>query len=155
MRKKSGRKSEKIRVLALGLIDRGDRLFLSQGYDPLTQETFYRPLGGGVDFGETSRAALQREFLEELQAELQAIEYLGCLESLFDYDGKPCHEIIQLYRCEFVDPKLYQSEQVTFMEGDRQKTALWVSLEQLQSGVLKLYPKNLLALIQKTDISHP
>jgi len=40
-------------------------------------------MGGGVDFGETSRDALQREFQEEIQAELTNIRHLGCLENLF------------------------------------------------------------------------
>ena len=63
-------KPGEIRILALGLIRDGDRIFISEGYDPGKQQTFYRVLGGGVDFGETSRDALQREFQEEIQAEL-------------------------------------------------------------------------------------
>ncbi|MGL5081791.1 MAG: NUDIX hydrolase [Microcoleaceae cyanobacterium] len=137
-------KSKKIRVLALGLIQRENHLFLSEGYDPTQQETFYRPLGGGVEFGELSQEALKREFLEELDAGLTQIQYLGCLESVFVYDGKPGHEIIQLYRCDFEDQTLYKSEQVTFQEGDRQKTALWMPLSRFQSGELTLYPANLL-----------
>jgi NADH pyrophosphatase NudC (nudix superfamily) len=70
--------SHQIRLLALGLIRNGDRTFLAQGYDPVKQQTFYRALGGGVDFGETSYDALTREFQEELQAELTNIQYLGC-----------------------------------------------------------------------------
>ncbi len=49
-----------IRVLALGLIKKNERVFISQGYDPVKQQTFYRAMGGGVDFGETSLEALQR-----------------------------------------------------------------------------------------------
>ncbi|GET42642.1 NUDIX hydrolase [Microseira wollei NIES-4236] len=94
-------KSAKIRGLALGLIPWGDRLFLSEGYDPIKQQTFYRALGGGVDFGETSHAALVREFQAEIPAELTNIlRYLGCWENLFVYNGKPGHEIIQVYQCD-------------------------------------------------------
>ena len=122
--------AEKFRVLALGLIREGDRLFLSQGYDPVRQKHFYRALGGGVDFGETSLEALKREFWEEIEAELTNIRYLGCLENLFVFKDKPGHEIIQLYQCDFADPKFYQLEQIDFNEGKRQKTALWVDLNQ-------------------------
>ena len=45
-------KKNKIRVLALGLIRDSDRLFISQGYDSIKKETFYRVMGGGVDFVE-------------------------------------------------------------------------------------------------------
>ncbi|EAW37539.1 NUDIX hydrolase [Lyngbya sp. PCC 8106] len=136
--------SKKIRVLALGLIQDQNRLFLSQGYDSVKQENFYRALGGGVDFGEQSRDALQREFLEEIQATLTNIQYLGCLESIFVHQEKPGHEIIQLYKCDFADPKFYQIEQLTFKEGKREKTALWVPLERILSGELTLYPENFL-----------
>ncbi len=130
-----------IRVLALGVILQGDRVFISEGYDPVKQQTFYRAMGGGVDFGETSLAALKREFQEEIQAELINIRYLGCLENIFTYNGQPGHEIIQLYKCDFVDPKLYQLEKLVFTEGERQKTALWVDISRFKSGELKLVPE--------------
>ena len=113
--------SNQIRVLALGLIRDGDRIFISEGYDPVKEQTFYRVLGGGVDFGETSDEALKREFQEEIQAELTNIKYLGCLENLFTFNGNPGHELLQLYQCDFVDPKFYQLEELVFAEGDRKK----------------------------------
>ncbi len=134
-------KPGKIRVLALGLIRDGERIFLSQGYDSTKQQTFYRAMGGGVEFGETSLVALQREFQEEIQAELTHIRYLGCLESLYTYNGEPGHEIIQLYKCDFVDPKFYQLESLVFNEGERQETALWVEISRLKSGELRLVPE--------------
>ncbi|SRR5579883_279504 len=134
-------KSGEIRVLALGLIRNGDRIFISEGYDPVKQQTFYRAMGGGVDFGETSLAALQREFQEEIQAELKNIRYLSCLENIFTYNGQPGHEIIQLYECDFVDPKFYQLEKLVFAEGERQKTALWVDISRFKSGELRLVPE--------------
>jgi 8-oxo-dGTP pyrophosphatase MutT (NUDIX family) len=109
--------SNQIRVLALGLIREGDRIFISEGYDPVKQQTFYRVMGGGVEFGETSYDALKREFQEEIQAELTNIKYLGCLENLFTFNGQPGHEIIQLYQCDFVDPKFYQLEQLVFLKA--------------------------------------
>ena len=134
-------KSGEIRVLALGLIRDDERIFISEGYDPVKQDTFYRALGGGVDFGETSLEALQREFQEEIQAELTNIRYLCCIENLFTFNGKPGQEIIQLYQCDFVDPKLYQIERTVFAEGDRKKAALWVEINRFKSGELRLVPE--------------
>ncbi len=134
-----------IRVLALGLIRDGERIFISEGYDPVKQQTFYRAMGGGVDFGETSREALEREFQEEIQAELTNIRYLGCLENLFVFNGQQCHEILQIYQCDFADPKFYQLEQLVFAEGQREKTALWVNVSRFRSGELKLVPEQFLA----------
>ena len=138
-----------IRVLALGLIqdrqaaaaEKGDRIFVSEGYDPVKQKTFYRALGGGVDFGETSLVALQREFQEEIQAELANIRYLGCLENIFTFNGQPGHELIQLYKCDFADPRFYKLDELIFVEGDRQKKALWVESDRFKSGELTLVPE--------------
>ncbi len=135
-------KPGEIRVLALGLIRDGERIFVSEGYDPAKQETFYRALGGGVDFGETSREALQREFQEEIQAELTNIRYLGCMENLFIFNGRQGHEIIQLYQCDFADPKFYKLESLVFFESEKHKhRALWIDILRFQSGELKLVPE--------------
>ncbi|HEY9710254.1 MAG TPA: NUDIX hydrolase [Oculatellaceae cyanobacterium] len=130
-----------IRVLALGLIRDGDRTFISEGYDPVKEQTFYRAMGGGVDFGETSYDALQREFQEEIQADLTNIRYLGCMENLFTFNGKQGHEILQVYQCDFVDPKFYQLEELVFAEGERKKKALWVDISRFKTGELKLVPE--------------
>lgn len=137
-------KPGEIRILALGLIRDGERIFISEGYDPVKQQTFYRAMGGGVDFGETSRDALQREFQEEIQAELTNIHYLGCLENLFSFNGQQGHEILQVYQCDFVDPKFYQLDQLVFTEGKRKKKALWVEISRFTSGELKLVPEQFL-----------
>jgi len=139
--------SNQIRVLALGLIREGDRIFISEGYDPVKQQTFYRVMGGGVEFGETSYDALKREFQEEIHAELTNIKYLGCLENLFTFNGQPGHEIIQLYQCDFVEPKFYQLEQLVFAEGDRKKRALWVDTNRFTSGELRIVPENFLEYV--------
>ncbi|KAB8332541.1 NUDIX hydrolase [Scytonema tolypothrichoides VB-61278] len=147
-------KPGEIRVIALGLIrdvqyaklgeGKGIRIFVSEGYDPVKQQTFYRAMGGGVEFGETSKDALKREFQEEIQAELTNIRYLGCLENIFTFNGQPGHEIIQLFESDFVDTKFYEIEKLVFSEGERQKTALWVDLNRFQLGELRLVPEQFL-----------
>ena len=137
-------KPSEIRILALGIIRQGDRIFISEGYDPVKQKTFYRAMGGGVEFGETSRAALQREFQEEIQAELTNIKYLGCQENLFTFNGLPGHEILFVYQCDFVEPKFNQLEEIYFAEGKRKKRALWVEIDRFKSGELKLVPEQFL-----------
>lgn len=135
-------KAGEIRVIALGLIRDGERIFVSEGYDPVKQETFYRALGGGVDFGETSRDALQREFQEEIQAELTNIKYLGCIENLFTFNGRQGHEIVQLYQCDFADSKFYQLESLVFSESQTHKhRALWMDISRFKSGEFRLVPE--------------
>jgi 8-oxo-dGTP pyrophosphatase MutT (NUDIX family) len=134
-------KYNEIRVIALGLIRDKNRIFVSEGYDPVKQSKFYRALGGGVDFGETSLEALKREFQEEIQAELTNIRYLGCIENIFIYNARKGHEIIQLYQCDFADSEFYQLESLIFSESEHhQHTALWIDTARFQSGELRLVP---------------
>ena len=61
---------------------------------------------------------------------------------MFIFDGKKGHEIIQLYECDFADPKFYQIESLTFSETPSKKhRALWVEIEKFQSGELRLVPE--------------
>jgi 8-oxo-dGTP pyrophosphatase MutT (NUDIX family) len=139
--------SSEIRVLALGLILDGSRTFVSQGYDSKKAQTYYRSLGGGVDFGETSAQALEREFQEELGTKLTNIRYLCCLENIFEFNGKPGHEIIQLYACDFLDRHFYEIESMEFNEGKRKKIALWVDCDRFRSAELPLYPQGIEAYL--------
>jgi NADH pyrophosphatase NudC (nudix superfamily) len=133
---------KRIRPIALGLIEHQGHVFVSLGQDQADHSCFYRFLGGGIDFGETSEAALRREFQEEIQAELTHIEYLSCLENIFTCHGKPGHELIQLFRCEFVDPAFYQLDgQFTLVEGKHKREALWISIQQIHAGKLNLVPQ--------------
>lgn len=135
----------RIRAIALGLIQAGDRLFVGEGFDPVKQRHFYRALGGGIEFGETSREALIREFTEELQADLKNIQYLGCLENLFVFNGKPGHELVQLYRCDFADAAFYQLERkFRVIESQDEWVASWIAIDRFRSGELHLVPEAVL-----------
>jgi ADP-ribose pyrophosphatase YjhB (NUDIX family) len=121
----------RIRVLALGIIWRGDELLLMEGYDPSKRQTFYRPLGGGVKFGERARAALIRDFAEELGAELGNIRYLGTLENIFTFDDQPGHEIILLFQADFADTALYAREKLVATEDDVRVPTVWKRLADM------------------------
>lgn len=131
----------RIRPIALGLIRHQGHIFVSKGDDRVSGQSFYRFLGGGIDFGETSIDALKREFQEEIQAELTNIEYLTCLDNIFTCHGKPGHELIQLFRCDFVDPGFYHLDQTyTLIEGEDRHDAIWISIDQVRAGLLNLVP---------------
>ncbi|UBF27707.1 NUDIX domain-containing protein [Kovacikia minuta CCNUW1] len=134
-------KPPKIRAKVLGWIRQGDRVFVTESYDPGKQQLYYRSLGGSIEFGETSLDALKREFMEEIQAELINIQYLCCIENLFTFEGNPGHEIIQLYQCDFADPTFYQREKVTVYEEKIEGVAYWVPIGKFKSGELRLVPE--------------
>lgn len=135
--------AKKIRAIALGLIEHQGHIFVSKGADPKTNRTFYRFLGGGIDFGEPSWAALAREFTEEVQAELTQIEYVTCLDNIFEYNGKPKHELIQLFRAQFADKQFYQLKKgFRFVEGHRVDRAIWIPISDVLNGTLRLVPES-------------
>ena len=53
-----------IRPLAICLFSRGDQILVAEGFDPVKDETFYRPLGGAIEFGERAVQTLARELSE-------------------------------------------------------------------------------------------
>ncbi len=143
--------AKKIRAIALGLIEHEGHVFVSKGIDPKTEQVYYRFLGGGIEFGETSQAALAREFMEEIQAELIEFEYVTCLDNIFTYNGKPKHELIQLFRARFADNAFYQiKESFELVEGDRIKQAIWLSTQEILSKKHLLVPESCLKYLKNS-----
>jgi 8-oxo-dGTP pyrophosphatase MutT (NUDIX family) len=97
-----------IRPLAICLFSHNDKILVSEEFDPSKDETFYRPLGGGIEFGEHSIDAVRRELMEEIGAEVKELVYLGTLENIYVFNGIPGHEIVQVYDGALVDPGLYE-----------------------------------------------
>ena len=86
----------RIRPLALCIFSFRGRILVNEAHDPVKDQSYCRPLGGGIDFGEPSELAVVREIREELGAAVTNLRFLGTLENIFTYLGKPGHEIIQV-----------------------------------------------------------
>ena len=148
--KKSRKKKERIRPLALCVFRRGDRILLARGYDSSKGETFYRPVGGKIEFGETAAQAVAREVMEELGAQVADIVYLGALENIFQYEGKLGHEIVLVFDGRFVDESLNADDVQLVGEDDGETLyeANWHTLAAFRAAnAPPLYPDGLLALL--------
>jgi ADP-ribose pyrophosphatase YjhB (NUDIX family) len=144
--------SAAIRVLAIAVFRAGDRILVARGVDPSSGAGFYRPLGGGVELGERAADALRREIREELGATIEDPRLLGVLENLFEYAGRPGHEIIFVFDARFSDPSLYLRAELPVTEpGTGWEAARWVGIEALSSGPEPLVPDGLLRLLH----AHP
>lgn len=137
-----------IRASAICIFREEDSIFVFEGYDSIRDITFYRPLGGGIEFGEYSEDALKRELHEEINQDIESLKHLGVIENIFLYYDKPTHEICFVYDGKFTDKNMYKVEEVQGEEDDGVKfRAMWVKLEEFRSGEKLLYPQGLLKII--------
>jgi ADP-ribose pyrophosphatase YjhB (NUDIX family) len=89
-----------IRPCAFAFVREEERLLLAKMIDPDDGSIYFRPLGGGIDFGENGEEAVRREFREELGVELRAVRHIGFLENLFEMGGEPYHELCLIFVAE-------------------------------------------------------
>lgn len=148
------RKKRRIRPLALCVFRREDMIFVARGYDAHKDETFYRPIGGGIQFGERGRDAVVREVKEELNAEVVDVTYLGAFENIFHYENKLGHEIILIYDGRFADPNLnVDALRLPGMDGaEILYEGSWKRLDFFQGDdAPPLYPEGLLQLLNARE----
>jgi len=70
----------RIRALALCIFHRNGRILVHEFQDAVKQQTVFRPIGGGIEFGEHSAEAIVREVQEELAQPIHSLRLLGTLE---------------------------------------------------------------------------
>jgi 8-oxo-dGTP pyrophosphatase MutT (NUDIX family) len=87
-----------IRPIAICVFRNNNCILVFEGYDKATDKVFYRPLGGGIEFGEHSQETICREIMEEINLEVDetTLKYLGTLENIFTYMDDIGHEIVQV-----------------------------------------------------------
>ena len=133
--------SNKIVVKAMCVVGRnGQEVLAGIGRDDVKGEDFGRIIGGKVEFGETAEVALRREFMEEFNTGLENLSFIKVIENIFTYNGQPGHEVVFIYSGNLADKSLYQKENI-FVKDYKDFNAVWVSLDDVSSGKLKLYPE--------------
>jgi ADP-ribose pyrophosphatase YjhB (NUDIX family) len=137
---------ESIRVVAVCLFRRKNRILVGRAYDHVKDEDFFRPLGGSVEFGETADEAIRREIREELVAEIGRLARLGVVENIFTYEGRPGHEYVIVFDAEFADPALYDEAALPLFEEGWSGEAVWLDLTAPRAE--PLYPEGLMDLLQ-------
>ncbi|MGY2187628.1 hypothetical protein D3C87_1223290 [compost metagenome] len=142
----------RIRPLALCIFHHRGKILVNQFHDTEEQRTLYRPIGGGIEFGERSADAIVREVQEELGLSIHGVRLLGTLESLFTYAGKPGHEIVQIYDATFDDVLVYEKNEI---EGQESNGAVfhakWCDSTNF-SPASPLVPEGLLDLLKSLSL---
>lgn len=132
-------------------------LFLHEGRFLVGEERqsdgsrFYRPVGGGIAFGESSEQALRREIREELGVEVLDPRLLGVIENRFTHEGEMGHEIVFVYDARFDDACLYAQRMLEGyeVEIDARFRAVWLPLEALDVWPDPIYPQGLHDLVKR------
>lgn len=126
------------------------RILVIQADDRIKGKSFFIPPGGGIEFGETSEAALRREMHEELETEIENPRLLGVIENIFTYQGQQGHEIVFVYDAQFANRGWYDLPQIEGHESDGEAfTATWLELASLGPDSPPLYPRGLLEMVKK------
>ena len=133
------RKPGMIHVKAMCLITHEGKILATRGQDNVKNELFYRLIGGGVHYCEDARDAITREVREELMSELDNVQFLGVVQNIFTYQGKPGHEIIFLYTGELERTELFEETEIPIVDHPATK-AVWISIESVLASQVRLYP---------------
>jgi len=140
-------RAEKIRPIAICVCRSGNRILVAEGHDSKKGQTFYRPLGGTIEFGERGEETVQREFREEINTDLTEVRYVGMLESIYTYEGQRGHEVVLVYDGRLSDVSLYEKEIIQGDELGQPFKAAWKRLDEFGPGKPPVYPDGLLELL--------
>ena len=106
-----------------------------------------RPVAGSTSARRASKHC-GVSFREELAVELADVDYLGGLENVFTYEGRPGHEIVLVHRIELPDEPRFSGDAVAGEESDGATyTARWLPLAEVRDRSAILYPTGLLDLL--------
>jgi len=128
------RPKQAVRVVAIGLLRFEDRLLVAEVRNDDGSVKGWRPLGGGVEFGETSEQTLRREFLEETGFAIEIAGPPTVIENLYEHEGHTGHEIIFVYEITTSDPKAVERDRFVINENSQDVWVEWVAVERFAAG---------------------
>ena len=132
-------KYKTIRPVVLGIAKHNNKLLVSLGYDKVKDETFYRCIGGGIEFQETSQEALKREYKEELGIDIIVEDFCGIVENIFTYQGKKGHELILFYNIKIKEEDY--KEKYHIIDHNEETDAYWIDINEFKTNKKILYPE--------------
>jgi 8-oxo-dGTP pyrophosphatase MutT (NUDIX family) len=143
-------KKNRVRAIAICVFRNRDRILVAEGFDEAKNQVFYRPLGGTIEFGEYAIETVRREIMEEIQAEVYDLRYLGTLENIFTFNGEKGHEIVFVYDGKLINKALYEKEIIHGDEFGKPIKVIWSDLNEIGPDSPALYPTGLLELLTES-----
>ncbi|MBI4836773.1 MAG: NUDIX domain-containing protein [Candidatus Abawacabacteria bacterium] len=133
-------KEERIKVKALCLFHKDGKILASRGINKITNQVFYRLLGGSLNFFETGEAGIRREIKEELHSEIDNLHFIDVVENIFTHEDWRGHELIFLYSGDLVRQELYAQQMIHIVEDTYEFEAEWIAIIEILSGARTLFP---------------
>lgn len=139
-----------IKVKALALIRNGATILLEEVRELDGSLKGYRPLGGSVEFQETAKDTLVREFQEELGEKITVGDLYTVSESVFTYKDQDAHEILFIYHADFVNADVYQQNSIERIDTvhDIPIKAVWIDPFNTPDNV-PVYPEDFFNLLKQ------
>ena len=142
--------TKNIQCVVHGLIIKDSKVLTYEVQDKVKKKSFFRLIGGHIEFGESASDALIREFKEEIDEEIKIVQKLDVFENIFIYKGSPQHEFVSLFEVEFLNKDIYDIDNIVGCEGPyRTFNAKWIDNNQFLSGQKVLYPPEVLDYLSK------
>ncbi len=134
-------KQLRIRPVALCLIQKDDAILVEECFDEVSGQTFFRPLGGGIELGEPAAEAVVRELQEEIGEKICGVRQAGIFENIFTFRGRLHHEVVFLFQAEFENPAAYEKLQFEVVENYGTSIASWQAVADFEQNKQTLLPK--------------
>lgn len=121
--------ANRVRVRVCGICLSGDKILMAGMRLPGRNHLFWAPPGGGVQFGESCRDTLMREFLEETGLDVEVGEMLF----LNEFIQPPLHAIEIFFRITSFRGDMYVGHDPEFERTDQIIESIrFMSLEEIQ-----------------------
>lgn len=133
-------KEKEIKIKAMCVFYKNGKILVSKHFDKVKNEYFYRVLGGGVNFSETSEVGVRREIQEELLSDVENLKLIDVIENIFIFNGEKGHEISFLYTGDLVRKELYLQNTIHIIEDTYEFDVKWVAINDIINGEIPLYP---------------
>ena len=123
----------RLNIRSTAVIIHNNKLLVHQNKN----ENFCALVGGRVKIGEDSAKTIKREIFEELGKEIEITDYLTTIENFFEAENKRFHEIMFVYKAEFVnDEDKIIEYSMNNMEGNKDLTYNWIDLNEIEDKPL-------------------
>jgi len=141
------RPAPSVRVVALGVFRRAGQILCTPVHADDGGIVGWRPLGGGIGFGDRAADALSRDIRDSTGQEITDVQPLGVLENLYEHEGAAGHEIVFAFTARFTTPEIYEADALAVTHGGRPGEAKWIALSKARAGRIRLFPEGLAGLL--------